>query len=162
MLSVGAWAYAADGFGLEGSGAGAGPSVEYFEILATLSGLEAILAVDRTQRVIRVHTDSEFALRFLRYASERAPLPRSKAMDRVRMRYEGATTLISQRCVYFSKVTHSMPEHKACHRSAARRLRQELAGCPDMKQRVGFRTAEQRVGVPAEGPGPRAVSAAGD
>jgi hypothetical protein len=144
-VSWGAWAYFISEFGLRGEGSGPGPSVEFFELVGALKSLETVIAIDRTQRAVRLHSDSAFCLSFLRRASERAPLPRSKAMDRVADLYARAVELTSRRIVHFSKVTHRVSEHNTCHRCAAKRLRHELAKYPTINQQMPVSSEEQRL-----------------
>ena len=52
VLSVGSWAFYAPEFGLSNAGVEPGQTVEHFESVALLAGVEAILSIDQTERSI--------------------------------------------------------------------------------------------------------------
>src|SRR3954471_9212082 len=114
-LGLGSWAFCSPGIGLEDVGLEPGPGIENFEILAALAGLEKVLAIDHTRRLIRVHSDSQFALIFLKHAVERTALPSRRSFDRVRDLHKRAVDLTSARKVVLKRVEPTRPEHMACH-----------------------------------------------
>src|SRR3954465_14623361 len=104
LLGLGSWAFCSPGIGIEDVGLAPGPGIENFEILAALTGLEKVLAIDHTRRPIRLHSDSQFTLLFLRYVLERTELPSRRSFDRVRDLYKRAGDLTTVRKVVLTRV----------------------------------------------------------
>jgi ribonuclease HI len=145
VLGLGSWAFYIADFGIENVGLAPGPGIENFEIMAALSGLERVLAVDHTSRRVRLHIDSQYAIRFLRHAIKRTALPTRRTLDRVRGLFQYALDLTVRRRIVLASVETSRPEHIACHRNAAKRLRQELAAHPAFAAKVALRKEEDRL-----------------
>lgn len=145
LLGLGSWAFYVADFSIENVGLAPGPGIENFEIMAALSGLERVLALDHTSRKVRLHIDSQYAIRFLRHAVERTALPTRRTFDRVRDLFQYAMDLTVRRRIVLTSVQTSRPEHIACHRNAAKRLRQELAAHPVFAAKVARRKEEERL-----------------
>jgi|SRR5947209_7542503 len=145
LITTGSWAFSAPALGLEGAGTGNGPSIEHFEIMAVVQGITTIINLDRTRRPIRVHTDSELAIRLLQCAVKDEPLPSRKSFDRLRALYERARALTGHRHLLAGKVSSLRPEHQECHRRAAKRLRDELAADAVLAWRLALRKEETRL-----------------
>jgi hypothetical protein len=130
---------------LEGVGLDTGPGVEYFEAMAALASIGSVVEIDETHRPLRLHTDSELALQFLRRAVKRERLPQRKTFDLMRPLYDLATDLAARRRIVPVKVASTRLEHGDCHRRAARKLREELATNASFAWRLAVRSEQHHL-----------------
>ena len=147
LIHVGSWGFFAPDFGVGNSGIETGPGgVEYFEITAVLAGIEAILRIDRTTRVIQVFTDSDVGIILLEHAIERKKLPNRPAFQRSRQLFDWALRVTSQRRITLTRIgSGSTPEHKYCHQLASTALRAAIAADPSLSRQLSMRKDEQRL-----------------
>ena len=122
-LNLGAWAFCIPGWGLEGSGVCAGPSAEWFEFTASVTALEHVSRLDGTDRLIRVHSDSDFVIKMIECASRAQELPKRRSTVRVQDLYARTLRLGFGQRVHAVKCDASVSEHGVCDRMAKRALR---------------------------------------
>jgi hypothetical protein len=146
LIALGSWAFYIPTFELQNSGLESGSSIEHFELTAVLSGIEAILVIDRTPRPIHIFTDSDCALLQLQLATERKPLPGRPIFDRVRHLYDRCMNVASQRPLLLTRIkSGSSPEHRHCHLLASLELRGAVAADPALTRRLAAKRQQQRL-----------------
>ena len=145
VIQSGAWAVAAPELGLEATGHGSGPSIDYFELLAALEAISRVLEVDHSHRPVRVHTDSDIAVRLLQSAPKSEPLPVRRSFQRMRSLYDLACDFATRRRITTAKVDSSRAEHADCHLRAAKKMRETLAADPVLAWRLVTGREEARL-----------------
>lgn len=137
-LGVGAWAFTVPCLNLDGSGTAAGSTVARFEFLAVLQGLDAVLAVDSSGLPVHVVSDCDSTVAAINCLREGKPLLAPG-------RYEDQTDLLprlvwvlERRIVRVTRYQGGRLYHQACHRTARRRLRAEIAKDPEARHQLAL------------------------
>jgi ribonuclease HI len=139
LISVGSWAFYASDFGLANAGMEPGQTVEHFESIALLAGLEAILSIDRTRRPIHIFTDSDAAIKLIKDAANHKKLPTGSVTQRVQHLFERASLLTARRRVSLTRIASgSTAENKHCHRLASLKFRSGMAADPALSSQLAM------------------------
>jgi ribonuclease HI len=146
LISVGSWAFYAPDFDLANAGMEPGQTVEHFESVALLAGLEAILSIDRTRRPIHIFTDCDAAIELIRSAAGHKGLSTGSVMQRVQHLFERASLLTAQRRVLLTRTASgSTPGNKRCHQLASLKLRSGMAADPALSSQLAMHRQKQRL-----------------
>ena len=135
-LGIGAWAFCVPRLNLSRTGSSVGATVARFEFLAVLHGLEEVVAVDRSDLPLHVFSDCNSTVAAINWLRDGKP---QKAPARFSDRSDLLPRLVSileQRLVQVTRYTGGSKHHRTCHRSANRRLREEIAKDPDACRRL--------------------------
>jgi ribonuclease HI len=122
-LEVGCWAFSIPTFPLERAGIEGGVSNNHLELAAVVHGLAALVALDFGKHAVHIHTDSEFVIGILQYASSGAPLPSRRSYKAVTGLYDRMCDLSSGRVITATRQVIGNAHHAACDRRARHDLR---------------------------------------
>jgi ribonuclease HI len=122
-LEVGCWAFSIPTFPLERTDIEGGGSNNHLELAAVVHGLAALNALDFEKQAVHIHTDSEFVIGILRYASSKAPLPSRRSYHTVVDLYNRLCHLHEGRSITATREVTSSVHHRACDRRAKHILR---------------------------------------
>jgi ribonuclease HI len=143
---VGAWAYLVPTLNLEGVGSADGKTATRFEFLAVLCGLEAVAAVDNTGLPIQVFSDCQSTVAAIDRLRAGLPLIKpGKYADRADL-LPRLQAVLEGREVQVTWYGGGRMEHKACHRKAIRKLREEINSDPQVRHRAVLTRHRSRLG----------------
>ena len=120
---VGAWAFSVPGFGLLKSEVETACSNTRVELAAVIHALKVVIALDHTDRPLRVWTDCQFTIRVLEFVARRETMPARKGYSQVMDLYEQACDLTAHRVVKAVQRQPGDPFHAECDRVARETLR---------------------------------------
>lgn len=144
-VGLGAWAFKAPSLNIEGVGSSPGKSVQRFEFLAVLQGLEAVIDVDDSGLPIHVFSDCDATGAAVERLAAGLPLKHpQKYADRADL-LPRLQFVLSRREVRTTRFGLGRLEHQACHRAAAAKLRQEVEGNPRLQHELALRRNRARL-----------------
>lgn len=127
---MGAWSFNAPRLKLLRSGSAIGSTAARFEFLAVLYGLEEMLAVDSSGLSVHVFSDCDSTVAAINCLRDGKPLKRpSRYQDRLDL-LPRLVSVLERRTVYVTRATGGNANHRVCHRTARRRLKEEIAKDP--------------------------------
>lgn len=144
-IGRGAWAFSVPIFQLKTAGFSEGPSIQYLETKAVIEGVKTVLAIDRTPRLLRIHTDSQETIQLLSYVANRKPIPERKSLLPLKSLYQEAVQTVRGRRLVAVAVSSKRREHKDCHRRAAACFQRMVAADPVLAWKVALAQDEDRL-----------------
>ncbi len=144
-IERGAWAFLVPVLHLRSAGASEGPSIQYLETKPVIEGLKTVLAIDRTPRLLRVHTDSQETIQLLSFVANGKPIPERKSFLPLKSLYEEAVQIVRGRRLVAAAVSSKGTEHKDCHRRAAACFQRMVAADPVLAWKVALAQDEDRM-----------------
>jgi ribonuclease HI len=142
---IGAWAFRVPALNIEGAGSEHGKSVQRFEFLAILEGIEAVVNADKSGLPIHVFSDCNSTVGTVDLLRTGLPLKNpEKYVDRADLIPRLQVALAGREV----KVTHyglCRLEHQACHRNAAAKLRDVITSDPIARHEVVLKKLRSRM-----------------